>query len=152
MPDIRVARSGRRFAARSTHPGYGIPARGPINAKAEIRSFADARTFLDGDAEREVASHVTVVLRTGTPESPESIAVRLYDTDIITYHADETFGFRNGGYFTPTTSARANQFGPEAYHFSNKNLLLHAGGTPEREGQRIPVVPRKHWMRDQNPQ
>jgi hypothetical protein len=84
---------------------------------------------------------VEIVVREGTPENPEAIAVKLYETDIITYYSDETFGFTNGGYYTPTTSSRANQFGPKAYWFGHTNMLLHAGEAPEREGQRPPVYP-----------
>lgn len=116
-----VGRNGRRYAMQSTHGGYGIPANTRIKAKAEIHSYADCVAFLDGDNEKEVASNVTIVRR-----APDAIAVRLYQTDIITYYADDTFSFTNGGYYTPTTSARANQFGPKGVWFSNVKMKLCA--------------------------
>lgn len=145
MPTFRdayTARNGRRFAAIGTHPNGGIPASCYIKAKAEIRSYADASAFLAEGTQnnRLVASHVTIARR-----SPTTIAVRLYNTDIITYHSDETFSFSNGGFYTPTTSTRCNQFGPKGYHFSHGKRILHANGTPEQDGIRLPVY------RDGNP-
>jgi hypothetical protein len=131
-------RNGRRFAAASTHEGYGIPANMRIKVKAPTHTYEQCEAFLTGDREKTVASNVKVVRLT-----EDSIAIRLYRTDIITYYRDGTFSWTNGGYYTPTTSARANQFGPEGVWFGNHNLMLYANGTAEGVGVRlrVPVRP-----------
>ncbi len=133
-----VGRNGRRYAARSTHEGYGIPASLWLKSKADTHTYEQCAAFLGGEAERVVASNVKVVRL-----SPGSIAIRLYATDIITYYEDGTFSWTNGGYYTPTTSARANQFGPKGVWFSNHKMQLWANGTCEGEGvrKRVPAPP-----------
>lgn len=103
-----------------------------ITARAAVHSYADAEEFLGRDRERIIASNVLVVRR-----HRDSIVIRLYDTDIIKYYSDGTFSWTNGGYDTPTTSARANQFGPVGVYFANRKGKLYANGV--EEGARIPV-------------
>jgi hypothetical protein len=52
------------------------------------------------------------------------VATWLYETDIITYYPDGTFVADNGGFNTPTTSTRCNQFGPEGWCFFHHNKKL----------------------------
>ena len=125
-PKITRGRSGRRYAARASHPNAGIPANTFIKAKAEIHSYEDAAAFLGDEVEREIGSNVRIV-RTdlkGRRRQDASISVRLYATDIITYYPGGTFNADNGGYFTPTTSSRATQFGPEGWYFGHHECRL----------------------------
>jgi hypothetical protein len=126
-----------------------------IKTKATIRSYADCEAFLDNLDERQLGSNVVVRkiqphFRGQGPHRYEggkkcvycgerktldrsSFAVRLYGTDIIIYHCDGTFEFDNGGFNTPTTSTRCNQFGPTGWWFSHHKKKLHAyrsGGGP----------------------
>jgi hypothetical protein len=121
---------------RATHNYAGIASLGNINAKAEIKSYAQAKAFLGDDREKIVASNVTIVAH---PD--KSISVRLYDTDIITYYPDETFSWTNGGFNTPTTANRATQFGPAGYSFYHHKKILCCGGKAESPDLRLPVVP-----------
>ena len=41
-----------------------------------------------------------------------SIAVRLYSTDVVTIHPDNSVTLRHGGHKTPTTKDRINKFSP----------------------------------------
>lgn len=120
----------------ATHPNAGIAATCFLKTKgnAEVHSYQDAAAFLGGSSQRTIASNVTIVRR-----SPSSIAVRLYQTNIITYHADGTFEADNGGYATPTTSTRCNQFGPRGYYFCHGKYKLLANGKPTGPGVRFPV-------------
>jgi hypothetical protein len=97
----------------------GIAANNPVKAKAVVKSFEQAEAFLDGEEEKTLASHV-VVYRVGGG----GIAICLYETDIITYYPDGTFVADNGGFNTPTTSTRCNQFGPEGWCFFHHNKKL----------------------------
>lgn len=131
-----------RANPRTTHLNAGIPANHPIKAIAIVRSFAEAEAFLadpehDGPhSERPLASNVRVVQR-----SYDAIAIRLYNTDIITYYRDGTFSFDNGGFNTPTTSTRCNQFGPRGWFFYHHKQLLRAwcGSTLVTQGERVRV-------------
>jgi len=121
----------RTRAIEATHNNAGIPANSFIKAKAEIHCFADALAFVQkqqtwGENLLPLASNVVVYVVKRRRGKPVSIAVRLYDTDIITYHANGTWEADNGGFFTPTTSTRCNQFGPYGFHFSHVNKKLVA--------------------------
>ena len=76
----------------------------------EIQSYADAVAYLargrDKD-DRPLASNTRLQSRPGG-----SIAVRLYSTDIVTYHPDGRITLRSGGWRTYTTKARINGYAP----------------------------------------
>lgn len=118
---------------RSTHPNAGIAALGNIKSKAEINSYKSANEFLGDQNQKIVAANVNVIRK------DNGIAIRLYNTDIVTYYPDETFEADNGGFNTPTTSNRCTQFGPGCY-FSHANKVLHAGGYPATKGKRFRVI------------
>ena len=110
----------------TTHCYAGIASR-PINTKAEIRSYADAYKFLGGEKEKKLGSNLLVHVvkwTSGGARIPFSIAIKLYGTDIITYHGDNTFEANNGGFNTPTTSSRCNQFCPKGWRFAHENKKL----------------------------
>ena len=116
-----------------SHYYSGIAANNPVKAKAEVKSFEQAEAFLDGEEEKTLASNVVVHL-----VENDGIAVCLYNTDIITYYPDGTFVADNGGFNTPTTSTRCNQFGPkEWYFFHEKGQLMGRDCTESRE--RLPL-------------
>lgn len=122
-----------------THRYAGIASRGPIKAKAEIHSFQEAEEFLNGKARRELASNVVVRVICGTRSNPRSIAVQLYDTKIIIYHHDGTWQADNGGFNTPTTSARCSQFSPRDYFFYHHKgkLLAYRNGKSYPTGRGV---------------
>ena len=117
----------------STHNYAGIAALPGIKAQAEIHSHEDANKFLGKDTEKQLASNVKVCRR------GDSIAIRLYDTDIITYHNDSTFEADNGGFNTVTTANRCTQFGPKDVHFCHYKKLLRANGRYACTGKRFKV-------------
>ncbi len=122
----------------ANHFNAGIPANHFIKAKAEIHSFNDCLVFMDNGraVEKDLGSNVTVRLDARDHGGrPEAYAVVLYLTPIVIYHADGTWEADNGGYNTPTTSTRLNQFGPRGFHFSHERQKLWA--FPCGEGLRI---------------
>lgn len=92
---------------------------------ADVRSYGEAEEFLGGSDARQIGENVKIVRL-----SPDSIAVRFYYTDIVTYFADGTFIADNGGKNTPSTSSRATQFGPRGWTFwhSRKKLVAYGPG------------------------
>lgn len=109
---------------RATHDYAGISANNrQIKARGEIHSFEDAERFLAGDQVRTVASHVMV-----RKVDQDRIDIVLYDTAIITYYRDGSWTADNGGFNTPTTSARATQFGPGVYFYHDNKVLKPTKG------------------------
>lgn len=130
----------REFAYRANHPNAGIPARSFVKTvgKVEVHSYADAEKFLGNEESRIIASNVMV-----TRLDSRMIAIRLYDTDIIVYHkptkTQEVFEADNGGFNTPTTATRCNQFGPIGYRFWHHHKKLRASGKETGRGVLLPV-------------
>ena len=72
------------------------------------RQYADLDAKLTGrcSQSRKVANN-TYLQRRG-----DDIAVRLHNTDVVTFHADGTATLSTGGWFTVTTKARINDYLP----------------------------------------
>lgn len=132
----------------ATHNYAGIAATTLVKTKGnvEVRSYEEAKTFLNKEKERVLASNVTVVRL-----SRNSIGIRLYSTFILTYYSDGTFegDDGNGVFATPTTAERCNQFGPRGWHFYRFKKRLYGRGRPMRKGNRYPVVrgEERIWIR-----
>ena len=65
-----------------------------------------------------------------------SIAVKLYSTDVVTIHADNSATLRNGGHKTMTTKNRINKYSPVEVFQKNKEWFT-SHGTPFYEGMRV---------------
>ena len=130
-----------RRPRRANHDYAGVAAKIRVNGP-EITCYADANKFIGTEREKKLASNMRI-LRPGV----FSIYVVLYNTAILVYYPDETFEADNGGWNTPTTVNRLDQFGPKAwYFFHNKKLLWGwARGSRQEEqvctGRRLPVYP-----------
>lgn len=133
--------SGRQSNMRATNAYAGIAASNFVKAKANIQSYAEAFDFLIGHDTRELASHVHV---RHAAYDRAVIEVVLYETPVVTYYPDETFTVTNGGFRTPTTKTRINQFTPDGYQFAHdkKRLCVIEPGwrAVPAEGIRFPVV------------
>lgn len=153
----------------STHEYAGIAA-SPIATKrnAEIVSFASALAFLHtevanlsygGDLEKakratwRAGDQVPLalrspnlklrVLRCDDSGQPTHIGVVLYNTVIVTYRNDETFTCNTGGYNTPTTMSRLNQFTPLPYRWRahrGDRMMWLAGHWAENDANRFTVA------------
>ena len=55
-----------------------------------------------------------------------SIAVRLYSTDVVTIHPDNSVTLRHGGHKTPTTKERINRFSP--FYVRQENWEWYVNG------------------------
>lgn len=78
-----------------------------------IRSYAEAAQFLERSTERSTGQRGTSVIRL----TPTEIAVRYHNTDVVVYHhpqiPDKVATIDHGGWLTPTTAARINEYAPE---------------------------------------
>jgi len=74
-----------------------------------MQSYTEADTVLTGRCKdrRKVANNTWLERR-----DDGSIGVRLHDTDVVTYHPDESITLNTGGWFTVTTKDRMNTFSP----------------------------------------
>jgi hypothetical protein len=90
------------------------------------RQYADLDAKLTGrcSQSRKVANN-TYLHRVG-----DDIAVRLHDTDVVTFHADGTATLNTGGWFTMTTKERINRYLPGGIRLeSNRGrwFLIYTG-------------------------
>lgn len=74
-----------------------------------IKSYADADEILTGRCKerRKIANNTWLERR-----DHDQIAVRLHDTDVVTYLPNGSITLNTGGWFTVTTKARINEFSP----------------------------------------
>lgn len=82
--------------------------------KMPIASYAVAAAFMarfrDGRTDSAKLAHNTVVVaREGNVRGEDAYAIRLYNTDIVTFYRDGTIKLDNGGHQTVTTKARMNE-------------------------------------------
>ncbi len=146
----------RKFTCKSTHNNAGIAA-GFLRVRRdrELKDWDQVLAFVsefgDGANVSDGTDKVKVHVRSrGEKGHPTSIAVRLYNTDIVTYYSDWTAECDNGGFDTPTTFSRLNQFGPRGYWFNHGGRKLYRFGmgvSGERgrceKGVRFPVGPKE---------
>jgi len=76
--------------------------------RADPRSYKEAAAILNGRDRRKLANNTWLERRNG-----EHIAVRLHQTDVVTYRVDGTTVLDSGGWRTVTTKDRINRFGPQ---------------------------------------
>ncbi len=101
----------------------------------EVTNYEQAAEFLGDASERQLAAN-TVLVR----QDADTIAVRLYDTFIVAYYRYGKFSVHNGGFNTPTTSRRVNQFTPAGWNFYHENKQL----TGRHNGQEYKNL--THWV------
>jgi len=95
-----------------------------------IKSYPQAAEYLatgKNKADRPLPGRETRLQR----RSDTSIAVRYWQTDIVTYHEDGTIVLDSGGYHTFTTKAKINEYLPREYGLNqDKNIwYVHNGVT-----------------------
>lgn len=75
-----------------------------------IRSFSAAEEYLSGGKSKDnrPLENNTRLIRL----SPDEIAVRLHDTDVVTYHRNGNIILNSGGWRTPTTKNRITAYSP----------------------------------------
>lgn len=89
-----------------------------------------ARTGRSMDS-RKVANHTYLERHPN-----RDIAVRLHDTDIVTYHYDGSITLTTGGWSTPVTKARINAFTPRSvmvYSDKKRWMVTHRSTPVESE-------------------
>ena len=120
----------------TTHDNAGIAAW--RFSAPKINSYEEADAFLGDEIEKKCGRGKLLIHRlSGVPG--DGIAVRLYDTDILIYYQDGTFEADNGGWNTPTTTARLNYFAPPGWFFGHGNKKLYGNGRPMGKGLRYAV-------------
>lgn len=53
-------------------------------------------------------------------ESQWTVAVRYHATNVVVYHANGSITLNTGGYYTPTTAARMNEYLPSHLHVQRR--------------------------------
>lgn len=87
-----------------------------------MNSYKEASEMLGKRTHRKLANNTYLELHP-QPE-PARIAVRLHDTDIITFYPRRVV-LNSGGWKTPTTKDRLNRFMPEPYHIIQEKGLWY---------------------------
>jgi hypothetical protein len=64
------------------------------------------------------------------PGTDGDIHLRYHETNVVTFHPDNTFTLNTGGYETRTTKARINQFGPVKVYSREGTWFLDAPEGP----------------------
>jgi len=102
--------------------------------KPSINSYGDAARFLAQSPERGTGQRGTKVLRL----TPTEIAVRYHQTDVVVYHhpavGDRVATLNHGGWVTPTTRSRMNEYAPEGVSVRierGRMLVQHDGQEQE---------------------
>jgi len=83
--------------------------------KPRIRSYEDAKSLFKKarfPQRGKPLENNTRLFRRG-----EDYAVRLYSTDVVTYHPDGTLTVRTGGWDTVTTADRVGRYSPISLRF-----------------------------------
>jgi hypothetical protein len=80
--------------------------------------------------DRRKLTHNTYVERRG-----DDIAIRLHETDVLTFRPDGSVSYDTGGWFTVTTKDRMNRYGPT--HISSRQGRWFAWGTPYVDGMTV---------------
>ena len=90
----------------------------------QVNGFRQADAALQGrsSARRKLANN-TYLERRGDG----SIAVKLYETDVVTYHPDESLVFNSGGWLTATTKDRMNEYGKSGYRIYSVRGVWYVG-------------------------
>lgn len=84
------------------NPGkYG---RNPPAKMPQAFTYDDARELVASTRRGNLGANTTISQR------GDDVVIRLYATDIITYHPDDTITLNSGGYRTRTTMGRLNSF------------------------------------------
>jgi hypothetical protein len=93
--------------------------------KTQVTSYGQAAEFLGNRNGRTIAHNTTVERR-----SADFIAVQLYGTDVVGFHADGRVVLRSGGWETVTTKDRINACLPGGYAVTQKDFAwsLHEYG------------------------
>ena len=82
-----------------------------LSRRVANNTYAELRIVSVFDGKR-IIEPASVIEWEGTPEQRRAVAVRLHDTDVITYRGDGTVQFDTGGRKTSTTKDRINSYAP----------------------------------------
>ena len=90
----------------------------------QVNSFRQADAALQGrnSARRKLANNTYLERREGG-----TIAVKLHETDVVTYHQDESLVLNSGGWLTVTTKDRMNQYGPVGHRVYSVRGVWYVG-------------------------
>lgn len=136
------------------NPNLGTPNRRPVSSYSGPdsrdlpKSYAEAREAFEradkrrGGARGRIAHNTTIHVR-GDAEDRSGqrapvYAVRLHDTDIVTFYPDLSIGLDSGGYMTFTTRDRMNRCGIRVGLGGGAPFVFHGASTlPYVDGMRL---------------
>lgn len=116
---------------------------------ADVTSYEEARKFLGGRDERNIANNTRLRDATSNEDGQHlgAVAVRLHSTDVLTYCASGWLILNSGGYRTVTTKERLNAFLPRSIRVYQKDfswiVVIRHGGfretLPFEDGMTLPA-------------
>lgn len=97
------------------------------------KSYADWDTFLGAKEDRPIANNTRVRRLAGGVRRPfgdngPAIAIRLHTTDVVTLRPDGTYELNSGGWRTPTTRDRINNYAPARTFQHRRQMMICAPG------------------------
>ena len=108
----------------------------------DVQDYKSALAYLDGgrNPDSRPLQHMTILHSLDNGD----IAVRYHETDVVTYHTDESVTLDSGGWRTPTTKTRINDYNPWSFIrvYQDKGLWHVANqenqqGFPFADGMRV---------------
>lgn len=80
-------------------------------------TYYEAEAELNGRASRKVGNNTYLERR-----NEHTIAVRLYQTDVVVFHDDGSTTYDSGGWRTITTKSRLNEYGEGVQVFAERRV------------------------------
>jgi DNA helicase TIP49 (TBP-interacting protein) len=98
-----------------------------MNMQKRFEKFGELRSYRAAD--QILAGRVSLKLESNTylqRRDDKTIAIRLHDTDVVTYHASGLTTLRTGGWHTVTTKDRINAYAPvRVYQRKGEWFIAH---------------------------
>ena len=108
-----------------TFAGYGDVLDNPGAKMPQAFTYNDAAEIYDNMPRGKLGANTTI-----RREDNGDFVIRLYGTDILTYHPDDTITINTGGYRTVTTKARINAFlSPKAELYAKRGKWYIRSGS-----------------------
>lgn len=122
------------------------------NTKSLVLSHAGLAAYIAAGRNKQATSRTLELNTYAEWRDNGDIAVRFYDTDVITYHADGSFTLNTGGWHTQTTAIRLDTYNPAGLRFGFQNRIMYVWDTNEiyEVRQRVAFFEGMHYVPCEN--
>lgn len=94
-----------------------------------IEQWKTARNPEKGKPTGQVGTYIKCYNTHYADESQWTVAVRYHNTNVVTYDGENNVLLNHGGWMTPTTKARINQYAPHGIQVFQKNFEWYVRDT-----------------------